>query len=103
MAAAHTPNDGPATMAKPEDSQASPETFLVAPRSPGPEGMAALARLFEQVRGIPGARAEPPAQLPGLAMASPRLRLTLPRGAAGPLQAEHGGALIFDADAELRY
>jgi hypothetical protein len=36
-------------------------------------------------------------------MASPRLRVTLPRGTAGPLQAEHGGALIFDADAELRY
>lgn len=90
-------------MANPEDPQVPPETFLVAPRSPGPEGMAALARLFEQVRGIPGAQAEPPGQVPGLAAATPRLRVTLPRGAAGRLQAEHGGALIFDTDAELRY
>ena len=91
-------------MANPEDPMAPPETFLVAPRLPGPEGMAALARLVEQVRGIPGAQAEPPRQVPGLGMAAtPRLRVTLPRGAAGPLQAEHGGALIFDADAELRY
>lgn len=90
-------------MPNPDDPKTPPETFLVAPRSPGPEGMAALARLFEQVRGIPGAQAEPPRQVPGLAMATPRLRVTLPRGAAAPLQAEHGGALIFDADAELQY
>jgi len=89
-------------MATQEDASGQPETYLVAPRSPGPDGMAALARLFEQVRAIPGAQAEPPRPVPGL-MASPRLRVTLPRGTAGPLQAEHGGALIFDADAELRY
>jgi len=86
----------------PQDEAMQPETFLVAPRSPGPEGMAALARLFEQVRSIPGAQAEPPRQF-GTTAATPRLRLTLPRGAAGALQAEYGGALIFDADAELRY
>jgi hypothetical protein len=89
--------------ATPEDPAAQPETWLVAPRAPGPEGMAALARLFEQVRGIPGAQAEPPGQVPGLAMATPRLRITLPRNAAGALRAEHGATLVFDPDAELRY
>ena len=89
-------------MATHPNDPAAPEAYLVAPHKPGPEGMEALTRL-NRVRAMPGGQAELPRPVPGLAAARPRLRVTLPRGSLAALQAEFGGQLLFEPDAELRY